>query len=124
MGGEAAVESHSAQKQPKFNGFQEVMPTDDGRGRQFVSQLGALAERERPPTNSLSYISVLMHFFSNAAVRWRFLNSNKSGIYATIGRPYPTHLGRSATIGDILKPVVETIKLMTATGYKPPQRVS
>ena len=86
--------------------------------------IAILKERERPPTNSLSYISVLKHFFSNAAVRWRFLNSNKSGIYATIGRPCPTHLGRSATIGDILKPVVETIKLMTATGYKPPQRVS
>ena len=59
MGGEAAVDSHSAKKQRNFNGFQEVMPTDDGRGRQFVSQLGALAVGESLRANSLSFILLI-----------------------------------------------------------------
>ncbi len=63
VSGYAAVESYSAKKRQKFNGFQEAMPTDDGWGRQFVSQLGALAVRERLPTNSLSIILLILNVY-------------------------------------------------------------
>jgi hypothetical protein len=47
------VDGHSAKKQRKFNGFQRVIPTDDGQGRQFVSQLGELAVGAEPQSKVL-----------------------------------------------------------------------
>lgn len=54
VSGSAEVDNHSAKNQRKFNGFQEVLSTDDGQGRQFVSQLGALAEGAEPQSKVLS----------------------------------------------------------------------
>jgi len=49
-----AVKCQNSLKARKFFSFLGTVSIDQGQGRQFVSQLGALAERESLRANSLS----------------------------------------------------------------------